>query len=482
MRRFDRGLGRTFWALLALTAGGAALRFSTLRTQSYWYDEAITVGLVRRSFTGMLGALPHSESTPPFYYVLAWGWARLLGTGEAGLRSLSALLGTATIPATYFAARSFVLRRSSLVAATLVAVSPLLVWYSQEARAYALLVFLGALTLALLCPAAETSGERWLGGWAFTSALALATHYFAVFLIAPEAAWLLYRMGNARPARRAVAIVAIVGCLLAPLAAYQARYSEHTAWISNSASPAGRLAYLLHQLVIGAYPATHIRLLLAAVPVVLLVGALTWTGRDDRAGALRALAFAAFAIGAPLLAAVAGDRFFAGRGDYFIYRNLIVATIPLTIAAAAVIGAARGAGLVVLGIACVLLVAVSVAIARRPSLQRPDVRAVAAMLGAPRRARVVVVDIRTATVLKLYRPLEALPKLGAPVAEVDLVPEPDQSRARSLPRGFRLFATDRIDTFTISRFRLGPPLLERPPTLSRLLPSSRQVSVLRDSR
>jgi mannosyltransferase len=121
--------------LLALTVGAALLRFSSLGTQSYWYDEAITVELVRKPFHAMLGALPHSESTPPAYYVLAWIWSRMFGTGEAGLRSLSAAIGTATVPATYPAARAFVGRRPALIAAALVAVSPFLVWYSQEARA-----------------------------------------------------------------------------------------------------------------------------------------------------------------------------------------------------------------------------------------------------------------------------------------------------------------------------------------------------------
>ena len=57
-----------------------------------------------------------------------------------------------------------------------------------------------------------------------------------------------------------------VGVALAGLAAYQARYAEHTAWISNSGGLAGRVAYLVHQLIIGEYPATHIRPLLVAVP------------------------------------------------------------------------------------------------------------------------------------------------------------------------------------------------------------------------
>ena len=46
----------------------------------------------------MLHAVKVSESNPPLYYVLAWGWAKAFGTGEVGLRSLSALFGAATVP------------------------------------------------------------------------------------------------------------------------------------------------------------------------------------------------------------------------------------------------------------------------------------------------------------------------------------------------------------------------------------------------
>jgi hypothetical protein len=78
LTRFSRSPASWPWihdakvhALVALTFAAALLRFLPLGAQSYWYDEAITVELVRRPFHTMLGALPHSESTPPLYYVLA---------------------------------------------------------------------------------------------------------------------------------------------------------------------------------------------------------------------------------------------------------------------------------------------------------------------------------------------------------------------------------------------------------------------------
>jgi mannosyltransferase len=113
----------------------AALRFYAIGDQSFWYDESYTVDLVGRSFFDMLSAIPHTESTPPLYYVLAWPWRHVFGDSEAGLRSLSALVGTAAVPAAWAAARSFFdSPRAPLFAALLVAVNPWFVWYSQEAR------------------------------------------------------------------------------------------------------------------------------------------------------------------------------------------------------------------------------------------------------------------------------------------------------------------------------------------------------------
>ena len=94
----------------------------------------------------------------------------------------------------------------------------MLIWYSQEARSYALLVFFCAALAALLpARAAHAAEARDLALWALASALALCSHYFAVFAIAIEA-----RLAAGRPALRwRVVLPALGGCRrlggLAPL-------------------------------------------------------------------------------------------------------------------------------------------------------------------------------------------------------------------------------------------------------------------------
>ena len=106
---------------------------------------AATTGLA--VIGGGIGLIPQTESTPPLYYSVAWAWARVFGYGEVGLRSLSALAGVALIPVVYGAGAKLVSRRAGVIVAALAACSPLLIWYSQEARSYELLALLTGVSL-----------------------------------------------------------------------------------------------------------------------------------------------------------------------------------------------------------------------------------------------------------------------------------------------------------------------------------------------
>jgi hypothetical protein len=84
---------------------------------------------------------------------------------------------------------------ASLLAALLLAVAPLHVWYGQEVRMYTLLTFLCLLSSYLLL-LATGSEKRWqvIGLWTgftLTSIAALYTHYFAVLILAFQAGYLL---------------------------------------------------------------------------------------------------------------------------------------------------------------------------------------------------------------------------------------------------------------------------------------------------
>jgi hypothetical protein len=391
------------WGLAALTAGGAALRFSTLRVQSLWLDEAVTHSLVTRTLSSMLSAIPHSESTPPLYYLVAWVWVRVFGAGEAGLRSLSAVFGTATIVLLALIARRLAGNRAALAAAALAAANPLLIWYSQEARAYALLVALCALSLWCLLR------EDWRG-WALAASLALATHYFAVFIVVPELGWLVWRHArDSQVAAFAVGAVVVVGAALTPLAIVQAG-GNRAAYIHSSAL-GGRIAAVPKQFLIG-YATPHqtlLTILAAALALALVLG----VRRGDR-GLLALVASAALL---PALLALAGI-------DFLITRNVIAAMVPLVVLAAVAATRTRAGAALIAGLCAIGIVAFA-GVEGNGFYQRDDWRALAKVLGpATNDQRAIVLDPPSGAIaLEYYAPtLHTLPA-GAPltVREIDVI-------------------------------------------------------------
>src|SRR5260221_7423737 len=106
----------------------------------------------------------------------------------------------------------------------------MLLWYSQEARGYALLALLAAVAALYFVRALDGGRRRDFTAWGVASALALVTHYFAIFPIALEAAWLLWRRG-----RRALArpwFVLLASLALAPLAIHPMSLG-HAEWIGE---------------------------------------------------------------------------------------------------------------------------------------------------------------------------------------------------------------------------------------------------------
>ena len=449
--------------VLGLTAAGAALRFATLGLQSYHHDEVITVmRVIPGSFRQMLDAVKSSESNPPLYYVLAWAWAKVFGSGEVGLRSLSALFGTATIPLGYLIGRQLAGWRSGLVLTGLLAVNPMLIWYSQEARSYALLVFFGALSLLFFLRALDSRRGTDLALWALSSALAMCSHYFAFFAVGIEGLWLLIALRERwRVLLPALAAVAATGLALLPLIFAQVN-PKHIGWIEQSPLPE-RLWETAVSFMIG--ETGHViaeppRDRYAIVPLVLIgVGillALALGSRRERRGAGLGLVVG---LGVVALATVAAS---IGK-DYVVERNLLPALVPLV--AVASIGFAT-AGARRLGILlAVALVAYwltfDIHVTQTPNLQRPNFRALTEELGPATRRRAVVSWKLAGDPIRWYLRDHSLRMYSGEqgLSEVDVLGKPvSAGRPTNLPGSFRLAQTVRLDRLTLSRYVSPQPM------------------------
>ncbi|MBS1879653.1 MAG: glycosyltransferase family 39 protein [Actinobacteria bacterium] len=457
------------WSVLGLSLAAAAIRFPTLGLQSYRHDEAVTAGRVLlNSLGGTMHEVWRGESTPPLYYLLAWVWSRAFGVHEIGLRSLSALFGTAAVPLACLAGRELRGPRTGIALGALVAFNPLLIWYSQDARSYALLVLTTTAAFYFFLRA-RRGGGRDLAGWAACSALALATHYFAFFPLAMEAVWLLIEVRPWRRVLAAVAVPVLAGLALAPIALHQAAGGNNN-WIASF-----RLTRRLHDAALAFLAGETGLLRHALVPAALLAAAvvlLLWRGgqRDRRAAAV-ALAVGAGAIALTLAFAAAGQ-------DFVLARNLLVALVPLLAVAALGIGSARSGWLgIAVGTALAAYwLAFGVYVDLRPALQREDWRGAAAAIGPPSaRPRAIVAWQQGGEPLSFY--LAGVQKeakwrrwrLGpVPVAEVDVVSgRPPPRRHGALPPAFHQVEIRPLGRMTLVRYRAARPLPLRWPQLHR---------------
>lgn len=444
---------------------GAALRFATIDLQSYRYDEAVTVARVLHpSFFSTFSEVPHSESTPPLYYLVAWLWSRPFGTGEVWMRSLSALAGTATILVVYLGARALPLpRRAGLVAAAAVAVSPVMIWFSQDARAYALVVLLTALSFLFFARARRSGSRRDLAWWGVFSALALATHYFAGFVVVAEAALLLWG-----PHRRAAALALLpilaMAALLLPIALEQ-RDHAHAGWIA--AQPRGeRLERAAAKLVGNDNGDEHGKrqtiLIPLVVPLLLALGALALLlafGRPEEKGAAAVAALVGgIALVLPLVLSFLGT-------DYLDGRNLLPVFVPLLILIGAGFGVQRAgfAGLALGAAFCLCGLAFTLEIDRLPRLQREDLRNAAAEVGTLHQGEVVVANRYAASwPLRYYLDATSASSQLPPLREIDLVGSKSAAKGaapRLLPAAFHRVESKPVSyEFTLTRYRSSRPV------------------------
>ncbi|MEA2148956.1 MAG: mannosyltransferase, partial [Solirubrobacteraceae bacterium] len=311
--------------------------------------------------------------------------------------------------------------------------------------------------------------------WGAVAALALATHYYAIFLVGPQALWLALRAPSARLRVAALALPVAAAAALAPLALRQ-RSNDSAAFI-NESGLAHRLAQVPKQFLVG-YDAPLERLLAVASAVALLAGVaglvLLLAGRarvpaGARSDAAALTAVTAAALGIPVLLALAGE-------DHVVTRNLLAA-LPLALALAgaglaAIARVARGPALAAAGAACALGLVAVIGVAGDPRYQRDDWRGAAAAIGTAQGDRIVVAAPGALVPLRYYLP--RLRVLGAPLTptvEVDyIVMAPRRGGGRSTPArprenpipgvDFRVVGRTEAATFTALRMRPpGPQLL-----------------------
>jgi 4-amino-4-deoxy-L-arabinose transferase-like glycosyltransferase len=391
--------------LAILAIAGIVLR-AIVAGQSLFADELSTYWIsATHGFSGVVSLMygtphiAHPEITPPLYFLAAWLTSQF-GHSPEWLRAPALIAGAVTIPLVYVLGARTVGRRAASLATAVTALSPFMIYYSAEARAYGLMMalLLGS-TIAMLL-AIETRRTRWWILYAVCSCAAFYTHYTCAFVLAVQFAWLVWAHPDARRAAL-IANVAAAAAVLPWLPGLLNDFRSPTLKILSALSPftAHEIRLDLEHWAVG-YPYTLAGGLraLPGTPALFMIGIAAFIGvtgclvrvRGRRLAELdrRVVLVVALALSVPVGEAIVS----LGGNHIFGVRNLAASWPFLTLACASVVAA--GPRWAALSASFLAVVGFGIGAAKMLSgrFDRPDYQASADYVAANARPGDVVLD------------------------------------------------------------------------------------------
>src|SRR5438105_8575986 len=202
------GASSAVWAWQVAVVGlilalAAALRFLQLIRFSFWIDEGVSVAIARLDGWNFLRILWRREANMSFYYLLLRGWL-LFGSSEFFIRSLSVIFGVLSVGAIYALAARMRNRMTGLVAALLLPINAYHLRYSEEARGYSLAVLLTIVSWYFFLRAVEQPSSKHSRAYILSSALAAASHFYAVLVLLAQ--WMSLYVRHSEIAQRKEAL------------------------------------------------------------------------------------------------------------------------------------------------------------------------------------------------------------------------------------------------------------------------------------
>ena len=327
---------RPVLAVGVITAIAAALRIALVDAQGLRLDEATTLSQARTPLGELWVQLASHNVHVPLHHTVMHAWVALMGDTEVALRVPSVLLGVAAVPLLWAIARRLAGDGAALFAAALAATSPFLVWHSDEARMYPLLLAVGLCATLLLLNALAGGGRLRWSAYALALALSWYTHYFALVLPIAHLAMALALGTTIRQWRAWLAAVAVAIMLYVPWLALlfvQRIVQTPEAAFDNGAAAAAVTPFAAIYFVLtffAGYAPVALAAALGLWPLV-VVGAIV----NDRfgpwlrtPGGRAAGAWALVVLGGALAAGIASS-------GAFLARYTIIAAAPLLLLAAA---------------------------------------------------------------------------------------------------------------------------------------------------
>lgn len=182
---------RTSTLLCFLFLTSLLLRLYNLNFQSYWLDELVSARIsdpcndLTFVFTETL------KGGAPLYQVLLWGWYNIIGFTEMAGRLFSALVGSLAVIALFYLGKEIFNKNVGAIAGVILAFNEFAIFYSQETRAYSLLLFLTILSSLMLFRLFKDSSVKNFILYFFSIASVFYTHYFGFFVLIAHSLFLI---------------------------------------------------------------------------------------------------------------------------------------------------------------------------------------------------------------------------------------------------------------------------------------------------
>ena len=167
----------------------SSIVIGNLTRWSIWFDEAFSAYIIRFDF-GEIARLTAFDVHPPLYYWLLKLWTIAFGTSELAVRSMSLMFGIIAIIGFYvLIKRLFKSTNIALLASGFVAITPIFVRFSHEARMYTLVLAIVIWATYLMVRMVQTKQKRYTIGYGILIAAGMLTHYFAALAWAAHWLW-----------------------------------------------------------------------------------------------------------------------------------------------------------------------------------------------------------------------------------------------------------------------------------------------------
>lgn len=194
--------------LVCIVLLGALLRFYRYSALSLWLDEGFTIYFSRLPWRTVLGLDGAYDVHPPLYYALVKSVSSIVPEVAAG-RLLSVVAGTITIPVYYALVTRLAGAWVAVFSSLVLAISPLHIWYSQEARQYALVVLVVCISYLALIAFSQSLHPGWAVLYSASLIVALYIDYSSIYALVPEV--LIVAVIIRQQGRRASLLVVAVG-------------------------------------------------------------------------------------------------------------------------------------------------------------------------------------------------------------------------------------------------------------------------------